>query len=382
MNKRNFVIITSLLLICLFLTIIFNLKVLSFFLLISVILISFLFYKNWIEHSVELGKSELPAVIVDETGKVIYQNNSHRKFFDYKDEQIIGKKDSTIPEYILNSIIEKRETGIELWVKAKNSRNEMVDILLIFFHEKGKHIIFKIPLGTRSPLYLKFMEAEKLAVIGSIASGLAHQLNTPLGTILLTSQIIKDEIKDREIKEEIETIEKQIKFCQGIVKKLLFLSKPSEEEEAEFNVNEVIKEVAKIFEKTFQKKNIKFKLLSNNEKDAVIYGKKNEIVQVFMNLFSNSIDAIEKNGEIKVSTFVTPFEKVIIKVSDTGKGINPSYADRIFEPFFTTKPASKGTGLGLSIVKRIIESHGGIIKLLNEGKGATFLIILPAGKNE
>ncbi|MEO0292515.1 MAG: ATP-binding protein, partial [candidate division WOR-3 bacterium] len=194
-------------------------------------------------------------------------------------------------------------------------------------------------------------------------------------------QMLKEEIEKKEIKEEIEIIESQVKFCQDLVKKLLFLSKPSEEEEKEFNLNEVIKEVAGIFEKVFQKKNIKLKFLKSNEKEAIVYGKKNEIAQVFMNLFSNSIDAMENGGEIKVTSFITPFDRVIVKVQDTGKGIPPEYADRIFEPFFTTKPAYKGTGLGLSIVKRIVESHRGVIKLMNEGKGATFLIILPLSKN-
>ncbi len=381
MDKKIYIIITSILTFFLFLTIILEIKTISLIILLSIVILSILFYKNWIEHSVELGQTEFPAIFIDRNGNVIFQNKSHKEFFGFSDELIIGNKDPTIPEHITSSIIAREKSGIDLWVKAKNFKGENLDILVLCFKERNGFIIFKIPIGKGSPIFSKFMEAEKLASIGSIASGLAHQLNTPLGTILLTAQMLKEEIGKNEIKEEIEIIESQVKFCQDLVKKLLFLSKPSEEEETEFNLNEVIKEVASVFEKVFQKKSIKFKFLKSNEKEAIIYGKKNEIAQVFMNLFSNSIDAMENGGEIKVTSFITPFDRVIVKVQDTGKGIPPEYADRIFEPFFTTKPAYKGTGLGLSIVKRIVESHRGIIKLMNEGKGATFLIILPLSKN-
>ncbi|MEO0271180.1 MAG: ATP-binding protein [candidate division WOR-3 bacterium] len=381
MDKKIYIIITSILTFFLFLTIILEIKTIPLIILLSIIILSILFYKNWIEHSVELGQTEFPAIFIDRNGNVIFQNKSHKEFFGFSDEFIIGNKDPTIPEHITTSIITREKSGIDLWVKAKNFKGENLDILVLCFKERKGFIIFKIPIGKGSPIFSKFMEAEKLASIGSIASGLAHQLNTPLGTILLTAQMLKEEIEKKEIKEEIEIIESQVKFCQDLVKKLLFLSKPSEEEEKEFNLNEVIKEVAGIFEKVFQKKNIKLKFLKSNEKEAIVYGKKNEIAQVFMNLFSNSIDAMENGGEIKVTSFITPFDRVIVKVQDTGKGIPPEYADRIFEPFFTTKPAYKGTGLGLSIVKRIVESHRGVIKLMNEGKGATFLIILPLSKN-
>ncbi|MEN3044855.1 MAG: ATP-binding protein [Candidatus Hydrothermales bacterium] len=380
MNKKIFIIINFSLITFLLLFILTGQKK---FLIINFLLILFniLFYSNFLKYSLDLKNSEIPALILDENGIVKYQNRAHKNLFDYKDNLIVGKKDPTISEDIISSIISREKDGIDLWVKTKNKKGENLDIILFYFKKNGKYIILKIPIGKGNPIFSKLMETEKLASLGSIATGLAHQLNTPLGTILLTAQMLKEETNVKEIKEDVEIIESQVKFCQEIVRKILLLSKPSEEEDSEFKLVDVIKEVAKIFEKVFQKKNIKFKLLKEDEKDIVIYGKKSEIEQVFLNLFSNSVDAIDGEGEIKVQTFVTPFERVIIKVQDTGKGIPPENADKIFEPFFTTKPAFKGTGLGLSIVKRIVESHGGIVKLINDGRGATFVIILPLRKN-
>ncbi len=347
MDKKIFLIIIFFFSSILFVGIIFEIKWLAIFSFFIILMIFYFSYKNRAESSIEIENIKIPATIIDKNGIVIHQNRAHAEYFGFKDEEIIGKIDPTLPTEIINSIIKKDEETIELWVKAKKKNNEAIDVEIISFFKKKKYIILKRPIGYKSPILDKFMEAEKLAVIGSIASGLAHQLNTPLGTILLTSQLIKEEIKDRELRKEIDTIESQIKFCQNIVKKLLTLSKPSEEEDSEFNINDVIREAAKLFEKTFQKNNIKFRLFANNEKDAIFYGKRNEIMQVFMNLFSNSIDAMPEGGEIKVNTFPTFFDNIIIKISDTGKGIEPPHRDRIFEPFFTTKPVSKGTGLGL-----------------------------------
>ncbi|MEN3045599.1 MAG: ATP-binding protein [Candidatus Hydrothermales bacterium] len=382
MDKRLLIIINLFAITFLLFLILIGQKFLSIIVALSTLVFNiFFFHNNFLKYSLDLRNSIIPAVILDKNGIVRYQNKAHRSLFEYKDESIIGKKDPTISEDIINSIITREKDGIDLWVKTKNKKGENLDVVLFHFNIDERYIVLKIPIGKNSPIISKLIETEKLASLGSIATGLAHQLNTPLGTILLTAQMTKEEKNLKEIRENIEIIESQVKLCQEIVRKILLLSKPSEEEETEFNLIDVINEAAKIFEKVFQKKNIKFKILKENKKDIIIYGKRSEIEQVFINLFSNSVDAIDGEGEIKVHTFLTPFERVIIKVQDTGKGISPENADKIFEPFFTTKPAFKGTGLGLSIVKRIVESHGGVIKLINEGKGATFAIILPLRKN-
>lgn len=340
------------------------LYILSFF-VFSIVLV-FLIHRFFYNKVFLIDSFAIPTVVISKDGKILHFNRSHIDTF--------GKK--ALPENVVDKIISEKEDFFMV-LREKTLWEEEIDVEIKVLECGDKYIVFKYPIKGESEKFERFIQAEKFAVLGNIASGLAHQINTPLGTILITTQLLKEEVRDKKLSDDLSLIEDQVKFCQNIVQKLLALSRPSKEEFKKLNIFEVIQEVGGLFKKNFERQNIEFSVVSPHPQECVVWGQKNELSQIFLNLFSNSIDAMPEGGKITVTCMVSPWKRVIIKVSDTGKGIKEGYEEKIFEPFFTTKSIGKGTGLGLSIVRRIVETHRGSIRVMREKRGVSFFIILP-----
>ncbi|NOX20243.1 MAG: HAMP domain-containing protein [Nitrospirae bacterium] len=216
---------------------------------------------------------------------------------------------------------------------------------------------------------------KKLAAIGTLASGVAHELNNPLNNIHLSAQILAREIKgDSEgiIKETVEDILSQTLRVKKIVGDLLEFAREKKPEKQRINITELIKRVYAQIQKIYQTRDIVFNFQGPEEMYLSLDPA--QIERVFLNLFSNAIDAMNGKGEIRVR--ITEDEDVVkIEISDTGPGIPEDYIDKVFDPFFTTK--DKGTGLGLSIVYNIVKNHYGHIEVISSDKGTTFIISLP-----
>lgn len=228
----------------------------------------------------------------------------------------------------------------------------------------------------------QLIQAEKLATVGTLAGGVAHEINNPLAAILTNAQMMLRETKNQEEKESLELIEEAAKRCRSIVQKLMVYSrKPlTGREIKKVNLDDVLKGVNSFLGYQLAQENIKIDVKFQGQ-DLIIDGCQNELEQVFMNVFLNSKDAIKKikkSGEINVIVSKTK-GKVIIKIKDEGCGIPKENLAKIFDPFFTTKDVGKGTGLGLSICQSIIEEHNGEISVdSKEGLGATFTITFPS----
>jgi signal transduction histidine kinase len=231
----------------------------------------------------------------------------------------------------------------------------------------------------------QLVQAEKLATIGTLAGGVAHEINNPLAAVLLNAQMLKMSAGPEDV-ELIDSIEEGAKRCQSIVQNLLKYSRKSisSDEVGPFQVNNVVKSVCSLLAYQFSQENIK--LETNCQNSAVVLGVSNEIEQVLTNLLLNAKDAVQaakrNNGCISVMTREGS-ECVDVIVVDNGLGIKKEVREKIFDPFYTTKEIGKGTGLGLSISQGIVEKHGGkIIVQSDENKGATFIVRFPIFKKK
>ncbi len=221
-------------------------------------------------------------------------------------------------------------------------------------------------------------QAEKLASIGRLASGVAHQVNNPLNGIKSCLYAIqKEPSNELQTKQYIDLINEGINNIETVVKKLLGFARQQSISEDLININESIQKVIHLFDFRLKEKQIELNL---DLTDNIGYVKIDYHLfqEVIMNLLLNSYDAIEKNGSIRISTRNLKDSKVEMEITDTGSGISQEDLKKIFDPFFTTKDVGTGTGLGLSVCLGIIESHGGKIEVDSvENKGTSFKIILP-----
>jgi two-component system sensor histidine kinase AtoS len=230
----------------------------------------------------------------------------------------------------------------------------------------------------------KIKLAERLAAVGEISAGLAHEVKNPLAGIKVSIEVLKSELDlKQEDKEIFLRIINEINRIETLLKNMLNYARPSRPQPDLVDIHEILEPIIKTS---------KFSLRSPNDKSVYtkeidfvrdfdpdlpkIYADPGQLLQVFLNLILNGIDAIAGKGTITIKTARGPDDTVRVMISDNGKGINPEQAKLLFAPFFSTK--SKGTGLGLAISKRLIEQHNGAISVANNKEGgATFVITLP-----
>ncbi len=210
----------------------------------------------------------------------------------------------------------------------------------------------------------QLIQSEKLASIGQLAAGVAHEINTPLGIILGYTQILEEDLEENpEAREYLGIIERQTKICRRIVGDLLRFARMGKSGEGEVDINLCVQEVASILSHSLSIEQISLELKLAPDLPR-IRGDQEKIRQVLVNLVTNAFQAIGHNGRIEIETTYHPQEEeILITVADTGPGIPSEIIDKIFDPFFTTKEVGKGTGLGLSVSFGIIKDHGGKIKV-------------------
>ncbi len=227
----------------------------------------------------------------------------------------------------------------------------------------------------------KLMRSDRLAMIGQLAAGVAHEINNPLGSILLFSRLIMQQ-SDAEgrTRENLERIEKETKRCHTIVKSLLDFARERKPLVESVAVNQLLDATLKLFEGQFLFQNIQV-VRDYAPNLPAIQADRSQLQQVFMNIILNAADAMDGKGRLALSTRSGGDDRSIeIAIADTGCGIPPENLGRIFDPFFTTKGVGHGTGLGLSVSYGIVQSHNGDIGVSSNPGGTTFTISLPAAK--
>ena len=222
-------------------------------------------------------------------------------------------------------------------------------------------------------------QADKLASIGQLSAGVAHEINNPLGIILgYTQLLLREEEAGTERYEDLKIIEKHSKNCRSIVSDLLDFSRSSKPSPEMTDLHQVIDEVLKFIEQHSGFGGVQIDRDYDDQVPDILLDEK-RIKQVFINLVMNAKHAVGDQGHIRVITDFEPGKtNVRIRVIDNGHGISADDLPHIFEPFFTTKPTGEGTGLGLSVSYGIIKNHGGDILVESDpGQGSTFTVILP-----
>jgi len=219
--------------------------------------------------------------------------------------------------------------------------------------------------------------SEKMAAIGLLAAGVAHEVNTPLTGISSFTQLLLERSEPGDPRTELlEKIERQTFRAAKIVNSLLNLARPSGGETGPVDVNVVIGDVLSLLEHQFKMSKIQLRRDLSGA-PVVVRGVEYKLQQVFLNLFLNARDAMPKGGWVSVSTRVDGCE-ALVEVGDTGAGIPSEHLARIYDPFFTTKPDGGGTGLGLAVTYGIVQEHGGRLSCDSDvGQGTRFRLVLP-----
>ena len=246
--------------------------------------------------------------------------------------------------------------------------------------DKGETIHFLIKdIEQRKMVEEQIAQADKLASIGQLSAGIAHEINNPLGIILgYTQLLIRSEQADFEKLQDLKTIEKHVRSCKTIVEDLLNFARTSPSRQNLIRIDETIDDVLQFVRQHADFDRVKVRRTYDRSVPEMLLDKE-KIKQVFMNLILNAQHAMQEKGILSLTTVHRPEEKrVEVKISDTGYGINKQDLPRIFDPFFTTKPTGEGTGLGLSVSYGIVKNHGGeILVESEEGNGSTFTVVLP-----
>ncbi len=228
----------------------------------------------------------------------------------------------------------------------------------------------------------RIQRSERLAMVGQLAAGVAHELNNPMQGIVAYAMLLREEMPpDDERQEMVSQIVTQAERCTKIVRSLLDFARQRPSEARPTDVNKLIADTLALVERQALFHNVRVERRLADDMPPVTVDPA-QIQQVLMNLIINAVEAMDGEGTLTVSTRSRAGGSMVeVAVSDTGHGISPENLDRIFVPFFTTKAESHGVGLGLAISYRIVRDHGGTITVESEvGKGTTFTVRLPVGE--
>ncbi len=223
----------------------------------------------------------------------------------------------------------------------------------------------------------QLFRSEKLASIGKLAAGVAHEINNPLTGILTNASLLLEDLKEGDSKrDDVQVIVNETIRCREIVKRLLDFARQTKPQKSLTNINSLIDNIVLLVRNQTSFRNVNIERYFADEIPEIMVDK-DQIQQVFINLILNASDAMPNGGDIKIlSRIIENGEYIEVRFADNGSGISEENKHKIFDPFFTTK--ENGTGLGLSITYGIVEQHGGTINLESElGKGTTFIVLLP-----
>lgn len=373
------------------------------------ILFTYLFYlinrslKNAVDDrtkELNRSKNELQAafdvfnrniVIVDSSGSILNGNKSFYEYCDFTKEESSSKKVYEIDEmfkYVWETIDVKNNKEIPFEFNYNNRtytihvRNiKDIDQLKNNKDEENKAydmLITVKDITNRKATEKQLLQSEKMAAIGQLAAGIAHEIRNPLGIIRNYCYLLqgKNARQNEEIyQKSIDNIELSVERASGIIDNLLNFSAISGDEFKEINIREFLLSILQLEKKSMKEMNIEATLSCEN---IFINTNEESLKHIFINLITNAVDSMPNGGIIEV-TCINKGPVIQIDITDTGVGIEKHNLDNIFNPFFTTKNPGKGTGLGLFIVYNEVEKLGGSIKITRSeiNKGTTFRIEIP-----
>jgi len=296
-------------------------------------------------------------------------------FFDGKNRKTLKEKiresSRGDPSIIETTLQRKDGKSVPLLVSIAPLKDEMGKVF-------GNFAVFT-NMTELKKLERQLLQSEKLATIGELAAGIAHEINNPLWNIMLYAKLLKKGmVKKQPNVEDVEVIIDQVGMASKIVKDLLEFAREYEPSISVVDINETLNKAISPIEMQLVNEGIEIerKMAPENPK---INADRSRLQQVFLNIITNAYHAMPGGGKLCLSTALKD-GKVEVCISDTGHGIAKEHMDKLFDPFFTTKEVGEGTGLGLSVSYGIVRAHGGKIEVKSEvGIGSEFKIILPMG---
>jgi two-component system NtrC family sensor kinase len=230
----------------------------------------------------------------------------------------------------------------------------------------------------------QMMQMEKLAAIGQLSAGVAHEINNPLSIILCYAKLLQRDLPvSHPAVEDVHVIDRNAEACKQIVDGLLSFARHGPTRKEKCQLNDSLMSVVGMVEKQLKKEGVSIFTQLDTEVPEFFFDPE-RIKQVYMNLLMNARQAMSEGGTIHITTFYHPDRGIVeTRIQDTGTGIKPENLDKIFNPFFTTKQTGRGTGLGLSVSFGIVKEHGGEITVESvPGDGSTFTVWLPTGNGD
>ncbi len=373
----------------------------------TAVIIGLLFYVviNWddaLEHKTketrqlaDVVNHAMDAVVIcDQGGHVLYANAAARQAYGIDDRmthaeqaKAIGLSEDCMADAIDNVMRGQPWNG-ELSMPGHGDGRRVHLVSLFRLDEFRGHAPALVSIGRdltqRKELEQKLRHSQKLAAVGELAAGVAHEINNPMASIqsqiglardliTMSDQCITDE---KEVLSCLDDVGRQVQRCSRIVESLLRFSRPTEPQVAQVDLNQTVQEAIQFTRSLPKMKSVAVSFEPGADV-PIVTSDKHGIQQILINLLVNAADAIhERVGmphqrTISITTCRSSADQVNVEVRDSGSGIDPELVERVFEPFFTTKPPSEGTGLGLSISYGIAQSLGGSLELHPQPEGGT-----------
>lgn len=355
------------------------------------------------EQAALLDQAQDAILVRDLDQNILFWNKGAEKIYGWSAEEVIGKnagellfKDRSAQfDAARNAIIQDGEWKGEIHQVRRDGSEIIVESRWTLVRDEQGHpksiLIINTDVTEKKRMESQFLRAQRMESIGTLAGGIAHDLNNVLSPILMAIDMLQLRVADENSKKWFEVLRANAERGGSMVRQVLSFARGVEGERVALQPKHLIKEIIKILRETLPKSiEIKFHLPNDV---WLISADATQMHQVLMNLCVNARDAMPEGGSITIKAEnvlvddnyarmhieAKPGRFVVITVSDTGPGMTVEVQSRIFEPFFTTKEMTKGTGLGLSTALTIVKSHGGFINVYSElHKGSQFSVYLPA----
>ncbi len=359
------------------------------------------------EQAALLNSAQDAIAVLDLEGRVLFWNHGAERLYGWASAEVLNQHLSEVLDAesaaqqsaeMFRELLEKGGWSGELRQHTKDKREIIVESRWTLVRDdsyKPKSVlVINTDLTSRKQLESQVLRMQRLESIGSLASGIAHDLNNALAPILMALHTLQQRFTDPNSQHWLSLIRKSAERSRDLVDQVLTFARGASGARLPLELNELLLDLATILKETLPK-NIKLEVSVPDDLWPIV-GDKTQVHQVLMNLCLNARDAMPQGGQLSIKAEnvqlkqqdiwthegVKPGPFVRLTIADTGTGMPPEVLDRIFEPFFTTKEQGKGSGLGLSTSSGIVRGHGGFIEVKSElSKGSRFTVCLPADED-
>jgi len=344
--------------------------------------------RSWEHYRRLLEASPGAVALLDSELRVTEWNATAERLYRHAREDVLGGPLPTVPSdrgdelrHLLDEVREGRPV-IDLETRRCERGGQSFEVqltLLPFRDAAGQDLFLEVTSDIRERVRMRerLLEIEKLASMGKMAAGTAHHLNTPLATMLLRVQMMRESAQHA-LGSDLERLESDIRYCQQFVQRLLeFGRRPYAEKEPQ-PITSCLSSVATFLAPALLSRGVRLSLDLDTADGEQVLADRNLLEALFLILLSNALDAVSDGGGIAVRCNRTSENRIEIQIADEGCGIAPAHLPHVFEPFYTTKGPGKGTGLGLAIARNIVIEHGGSIRIESSpGRGTVAAVELP-----